>query len=99
MIIITEPSATEEQIEQIVARVQEFGSGSAGQPRRLARHRRRDRAGTDGLREKPLASMPGVEAIVPAAEPYKLAAFASRAALPRRSIFAASASAAIQPSR
>jgi 3-deoxy-7-phosphoheptulonate synthase len=77
MVIITQPTATPEQIERIVARVQEFGfeaeidcSGS------------RVIVGVVGpddlLPDKRLAAMPGVEAVVATGEPYKLASFQSR---------------------
>ncbi|MFL6583882.1 MAG: 3-deoxy-7-phosphoheptulonate synthase [Chthoniobacterales bacterium] len=77
MVIITQATATPEQIERIIARVQEFGfeaevdtSGS------------RVVVGVVGpddlLPDKRLAAMPGVEAVVPAGEPYKLASFRSR---------------------
>ena len=72
MIIITQPSATEEQIERIVARVREFGL----EPQ-INRGASRVIIGVIGpedlAREKPLAAMPGVEAIVPVLRPYKLA--------------------------
>ena len=77
MIIITEPGATEAQIEQIVARVQESGLEA-----QVSRGDSRVIVGVAGanelLREGFLASLPGVEAIVPAAEPYNLAALRSR---------------------
>jgi 3-deoxy-7-phosphoheptulonate synthase len=77
MIIITEPGASEEQIEQIVARVQEFGLEA-----QVSRGDSRVIVGivgsNDGLGDELFASMPGVEAIVPAAEPYNLAAFDTR---------------------
>ncbi len=73
MMIITKPQATEEQIEQIVARVREMGL----QPQ-VNREAARVSIGLSGadelVREKPLASLPGVEAIVPFSPPYKLAA-------------------------
>lgn len=72
MIIITQPNATEEQIERIVARVREFGLEpqiSRGASRVII-----GVIGPDDLaREKPLAAMPGVEAIVPVLKPYRLA--------------------------
>ena len=72
MIIITQPRATEEQIERIVARVREFGL----EPH-ISRGASRVIIGVVGpedlAREKPLAAMPGVEAIVPVLKPYKLA--------------------------
>ena len=80
MIIITQPTATEEEIEQIVARVQE----SYGLEAEVSRGDSRVFVSVSGahelVREKPFASMPGVEAIVPAAQPYKLASFESRGA-------------------
>jgi 3-deoxy-7-phosphoheptulonate synthase len=77
MIIITEPTATEEQIEQIVARVQELG---------LEAQIRHEASGVivgmigpeELMREKTLASMPGVEAIVPATNRYRLSSFHAR---------------------
>jgi 3-deoxy-7-phosphoheptulonate synthase len=72
MIIITQPRATEEQIERIVARVREFGLEA-----HISRGASRVIIGVVGpedlAREKPLAAMPGVEAIVPVLKPYKLA--------------------------
>ncbi len=80
MIIVTELTATEEQIEQIVARVHEFGLEA-----QVTREGARVIVGVVGpepmVREKPLAAMPGVEAVVPAVRPYRLAARESRAAL------------------
>jgi 3-deoxy-7-phosphoheptulonate synthase len=78
MIIITQTTATEEQIERIVARVQEFGFEAE-----IDRSGSRVIVGVSGpdddlLPEKRLSAMPGVEAVVPAAEPYKLASFRSR---------------------
>ncbi|MFN2476162.1 MAG: 3-deoxy-7-phosphoheptulonate synthase [Chthoniobacterales bacterium] len=79
MIIIAQPSATEEQIDRIVAQVQEFGLEA-----HVTRGESRVTVGVIGpkelLREKRLASLPGVEAIVPAANPYQLAAFGTRGA-------------------
>jgi 3-deoxy-7-phosphoheptulonate synthase len=79
MIIITEPGATEEQIERIIARVEE-----AGLEAQVSRGDSRVIVGVIGavevLRKQPIAAMPGVEAVVPAAEPYNLAAFNSRGA-------------------
>ena len=72
MIIITQPNATEEQIERIVARVREFGLDP--QINRGAARVIIDVIGPEDLaREKPLAALPGVEAIVPVLRPYKLA--------------------------
>ncbi len=77
MIIITEPGATPEQIENIVARVHEFGLEAE-----VSREGARVVVGVAGsermAREKPLAAMPGVEAVVAATKPYKLAAREAR---------------------
>ena len=77
MIIVTQPNATEEQIEQVVARVREFGLDA-----QISRGASRVIIGVigaeDRLREKPLATMPGVEAIVPVAKPYRLASYEFR---------------------
>ncbi|MDQ6624477.1 MAG: 3-deoxy-7-phosphoheptulonate synthase [Verrucomicrobiota bacterium] len=77
MIIIAEPSATEEQIERIVARVQEFGleaEVTRGGSRVIV-----DVTGPAELvRDQRLSSMPGVEAVVPTAKHYKLASFETR---------------------
>jgi 3-deoxy-7-phosphoheptulonate synthase len=85
MIVITQPNATEEQIERIVARVREFGLDA-----QISRGASRVIIGVigaeDRIREKPLAAMPGVEAIIPVEKPYRLASYESRgAASPRRS--------------
>lgn len=73
MIIITQPNATEEQVQQIVARVRQFGLEA-----HISRGASRVIIGVIGpeaqLREKPLAAMAGVEAIVTVLKPYKLAA-------------------------
>ena len=72
MIIITQPNATEDQIQRVVARVREFGLDvqiSRGASRTIIQVI----GSEDGIREKSLASLPGVEAIVPAIKPYKLA--------------------------
>ena len=72
MIIVTEPTATEEQIERIIARVPEFGLEAQV-------NRDGERVIVGGIvpepmvREKPLAAMPGVESVFPAAKPYRLA--------------------------
>ncbi len=77
MIIITQASATEAQIEKIVERVQAFGLEA-----QVSRGGSRTIVGVIGpeelVREKPLASMPGVEAIVPVLKPYKLASSQAR---------------------
>ena len=72
MIIITQPNATEEQIERIVARVREFGLDpqiSRGASRVII-----SVIGPEDLaREKPFAALPGVEGIIPRLKPYRLA--------------------------
>jgi len=77
MIIIAQPNATEPQINRIVARVRELGLDT-----QISRGASRVIIGVIGpealLREKPIASMPGVEAIVPVLKPYKLAQLDSR---------------------
>jgi 3-deoxy-7-phosphoheptulonate synthase len=77
MIIITQPNATEDQIERVVARVREFGLDA-----QISRGASRVIIGVigaeDRVREKPLAAMPGVEAIIPLEKPYKLASFEFR---------------------
>jgi 3-deoxy-7-phosphoheptulonate synthase len=77
MIIITHRTATEEQIEEIVARVQEIGLEA-----QISRGESRVIVGVSGpealFRENAFAGMPGVEAVVPAPKPYKLAAFEAR---------------------
>src|SRR5213079_1488327 len=79
MIVITQPNATEEQIQRIVTRVREFGLEA-----QVSRGASRVIIGVVGpealLREKPLAAMAGVEAIVPVLKAYKLAARDSRGA-------------------
>ncbi|MGI8435582.1 MAG: 3-deoxy-7-phosphoheptulonate synthase [Chthoniobacterales bacterium] len=79
MIIITRPNATEEEIEQIVARVQESGFEAE-----ISRGASRTIVGIvgaqDSLRETSFSSMAGVEAIVPTTKPYKLASYESRGA-------------------
>ena len=77
MIILTEPTASEEQIERIVARVQEFGLEVE-----VNRDGGRVIVGVSGpaelVRDPRLSSMPGVEAVIPAATHYKLASFEQR---------------------
>src|SRR5438067_9480190 len=79
MIVITQPNATEEQIQRIITRVREFGLEA-----QISRGASRVIIGVIGpealLREKPIAAMPGVAAIVPVLKPYKLAARDSRGA-------------------
>src|SRR5438874_5554309 len=79
MIVITQPNATEEQVQRIVTRVREFGLEA-----QISRGASRVIIGVIGpealIREKPIAAMAGVEAIVPVLKPYKLAARDSRGA-------------------
>jgi 3-deoxy-7-phosphoheptulonate synthase len=77
MIIITQPNATEEQIERVVARVREYGLEA-----QISRGASRVIIGVIGaearIREKPFAAMPGVEAIIPVETPYRLASYEFR---------------------
>ena len=77
MIVIAQPNATDAQINRIVARIREFGLDA-----QISRGASRVIIGVIGpeglLREKPLAAMPGVEAVVPLLKPYKLASRDSR---------------------
>ena len=79
MIIIAHPSATEEQIKQIVTRVQEFGLEA-----QITREASRVVVGVIGpeglFSEQPFAGMPGVEAVVPGVRPYTLASYEARGA-------------------
>src|SRR2546425_8268958 len=79
MIVITQPNATEEQIQRIITRVREFGLEA-----QISRGASRVIIGVIGpealLREKPIAAMAGVEAIVPVLKAYKLAGRDSRGA-------------------
>src|SRR5256885_15773727 len=79
MITITQPNATEDQIERVVARVREFGLDA-----QVSRGASRVIIGVigaeDRIRERPLAAMPGVEAIVPVEKAYKLASYEFRGA-------------------
>jgi 3-deoxy-7-phosphoheptulonate synthase len=71
MIIITQPSVTDAQIDHIVARIEEYGLRS-----QVMRGTSRVVIGLIGpddlIREKPLSAIPGVESVVPIAKPYKL---------------------------
>jgi 3-deoxy-7-phosphoheptulonate synthase len=71
MIIITQPSVTDAQIDEIVARIEGFGLRS-----QVMRGDSRVVIGVLGsedlIREKPFAALPGVEAVVPVIKPYKL---------------------------
>lgn len=85
MIIITQPNATEEQIDSVVARVRALGL----QPQ-ISRGASRVIIGVDGpehcSREKPLAGMPGVEAVLPMVKPYKLASYEFKGAASQVSV-------------
>ncbi|MEO5754988.1 MAG: 3-deoxy-7-phosphoheptulonate synthase [Chthoniobacterales bacterium] len=73
MIIITQPSVTDAQIDHILARIEEFGFRS-----QVMRGESRVVIGVIGsdelIREKPIAAIPGVESVVPVMKPYKLVA-------------------------
>ena len=73
MIIITQPTVTDAQIDHIVARIEEFGLRS-----QVMRGETRIVIGVIGpdelVREKPLGAIPGVESVVPVMKPYKLVA-------------------------
>ena len=73
MIIITQPTVTDAQIDHIVARIKEFGLRS-----QVMRGETRVVIGVIGpdelVREKPLGAIPGVESVVPVMKPYKLVA-------------------------
>jgi len=73
MIIVTKPDATEEQIQHIVDRINEWGLRTE-----VSRGAVRVVIGVIGpedvIREKPLAAIPGVESVTPVLKPYKLVA-------------------------
>jgi 3-deoxy-7-phosphoheptulonate synthase len=73
MIIITQPTVTDAQIDHIVARIEEYGLRS-----QVMRGETRVVIGVIGpdelVREKPLGAIPGVESVVPVMKPYKLVA-------------------------
>jgi 3-deoxy-7-phosphoheptulonate synthase len=77
MIIITQPNASEPQIDRILARVRELGL----EPQ-ITRGASRLIIGVvgpeDRAREKPLAALPGVEAVLPTIKPYKLGSYEFR---------------------
>jgi 3-deoxy-7-phosphoheptulonate synthase len=77
MIIITQPHANEAQIDHIIARVREFGL-DAQIVRGASRVIIAVIGAAETAREKPLAAMPGVEAVIPVMKPYKLAAYEFR---------------------
>jgi len=73
MIIVTKPDATEEQIQHVIDRVNEWGLRTE-----ISRGAVRVVIGVIGpedlIREKPLAAIPGVESVTPVLKPYKLVA-------------------------
>ncbi len=85
MIIITQPTVTDAQIDHIVARIEEFGLRS-----QVMRGESRVVIGIIGpdeiIREKPIGAIPGVESVVPVMKPYKLAAQKNGGAPPPISI-------------
>lgn len=85
MIIITQPTVTDAQIDHIVARIEEFGLRS-----QVMRGESRVVIGVIGpdeiIREKPIGAIPGVESVVPVMKPYKLAAQKNGGASPPISI-------------
>ncbi|MDQ6655933.1 MAG: 3-deoxy-7-phosphoheptulonate synthase [Verrucomicrobiota bacterium] len=82
MIIITQPTATDEQVERIVAELEAHGLEAE-----ISRGESRVFVGVVGqhdlVNDKALAALPGVEAIVPATQPYKLSAYDTRGAASR----------------
>ena len=85
MIIITQPTVTDAQIDHIVARIEEFGLRS-----QVMRGDSRVIIGVLGpdevIREKPIGAIPGVESVVPVMKPYKLVAQKNGGAPPPVSI-------------
>src|SRR5262249_1231381 len=73
MIIITQPTVTDAQIDHIVARIKEFGLHSQvmrGETRVVI-----GVIGPDGwVPEKPLGAIPGVESVARVRKPYNLVA-------------------------
>ncbi len=71
MILITQPAATDAQIDHIVARIEELGLRP-----QVMRGASRVVIGVIGpeelIRGKPLGALPGVESVVPVLKPYKL---------------------------
>jgi len=73
MILITQATVTDAQIDHIVARIEGFGLRSQimrGDSRVIISVLGPE----DLIREKPLAAIPGVESVVPVMKPYKLVA-------------------------
>ncbi|MDQ6765764.1 MAG: 3-deoxy-7-phosphoheptulonate synthase [Verrucomicrobiota bacterium] len=77
MTIIAEPTATEEQIAEIIARVE-----ASGLEARINRDELRVTVAVIGanesLAEASFSEMPGVEAVIPGTTAYRLASFAAR---------------------
>jgi 3-deoxy-7-phosphoheptulonate synthase len=77
MIIITKPGATEDQIDHIVNRIEEFGLKAE-----VSRGAKRVVIGIIGpediIREQPIAAIPGVESVTPVLKPYKLVSYEFR---------------------
>lgn len=73
MIIVTKPDATEEEIQHVVDRINQWGLKSE-----VSRGALRVVIGVIGpedvIREKPIAAMAGVESVMPVLKPYKLVA-------------------------
>src|SRR4051812_5005164 len=72
MIIVLKPHSTDEQIDHIVARIQELGLKP-----HLSRGEHRTIIGVIGdenlLQAQPLQAIPGVEQVLPIMKPFKLA--------------------------
>src|SRR4051794_13615763 len=73
MIIVTKPDATQDQIQHILDRINEWGLRSE-----VSQGAIRVVIGVIGpedvIREKPIAAIPGVESVTPVLKPYKLVA-------------------------
>jgi 3-deoxy-7-phosphoheptulonate synthase len=73
MIIVTKPEATEDQIQHIIERIEEWGFKTD-----VSRGEQRTVIGVIGdessIREKPIAAIAGVESVTPVLKPYKLVA-------------------------
>ncbi len=77
MIIVTKPGATEDQIDHIVKRIEEWGLKAE-----VSRGAKRVVIGIIGpedvVREQPIAAIPGVESVTPVLKPYKLVSYEFR---------------------
>ena len=77
MIIVTRPDVTEEQIQHIVSRIQDWGLKAE-----VSRGEMRVVIGVigpeDKISQKPLGAFPGVESVTPVLKPYKLVAYEFR---------------------